>query len=481
MCYHLRVLSPQDVKSSLYDRKRTRAASSATATLSRLRTAVIRMIDGRPHWQRFMGLTILFIAVSALWGYQFIRAHLPLSFQDEYVYIDAVDKATRGIITRNNSLIDEYSINVVSCRGVEMYGYQGSGCGAPVDPSKLPYEGYTTASIHSPVYFFITAWLSKLILLIRPGGDLLQTARITGALWLGLGLAVTWVLVRRLGGNRTIAMSISLLLLASPMLRWSNFYVTPDSFSLLSGSLIFLCGLMIAREEWPSWTLIVISMVAGAIKFQMLFATVAMALFITLRQMNRRGSGGRWWRPALGAIAAVISGLVVQFSYQYLRIRFSLPYHGTFGSVDPAGPFSKSFAVEQLDNFIYYLYAGPAATNRSVVYYYGLPHAFVIISAALLVSALVAAALFSEEVSADGRSLARSVLFSLIALGPLFYMYISISTGSIFELSPRYAEALFPAYAIGLPLVVKDRRTKTLILLFAFVAIFFAMYNNDIR
>lgn len=431
-------------------------------------------------WVRTLVLALVFTVLSTIVAYRFIAAHAALSFQDEYVYLDAVDKAARGIVTRTNATVDEYAMRIISCRGVELFGYQGSACGAPLDPAQFPYDGYTTAPIHSPLYFFLTAWLAKGILFFFPGEELVQVARVTGALWLGLGLTASWRFIRALKGSRTMALTLCLLILASPQIRWSNFYITPDAFSLLAGALIMLAALKLVRGEWSAWPLVLISLFMTMIKFQMVFATGAALLFVIVWQFLHRADRPRWWKPIAWSGLATLLALAAQFSYQKLRYVYALPYSGDNDPVDPVGDYSLRFAAEQLDNFILNLYMGTGARHQAYTFYVGLPHAMVTLAGLLLVSGVVAVCFFRIETSREVRTLAHTLLFSTIIIGPLFYTYINVTTGSEFDLPPRYAEALFPLYCVGLPMVVKNRWTQWAMLVFSLLVLASALITNDL-
>ena len=119
----------------------------------------------------------------------------------------------------------------------------GEKCGGPYDRSTFPYRGgITSADIHSPVYYFVTAGLTTVIQAVSPVDDLLIAARMTGALWLGLGLVALIWLCRELGAGRSASGAVALLVLSVPIVRWTNTYVTPDAMNLLWGSLISIAA-----------------------------------------------------------------------------------------------------------------------------------------------------------------------------------------------------------------------------------------------
>ena len=164
--------------------------SEGTRTI--MNTKLYRDASEAPLWVRTVLLALIFTALSALVGYRYISEHSAISPQDEYVYIDAVDKAMHGEVTRQYSETDEYARSLITCVGIEIYGPQGPACGDTNAPSEdYPFKGYSTASVHSPLYFFITAFLTKILLFLAPGKQMYLLAKFTGTLWLGLGLTAT--------------------------------------------------------------------------------------------------------------------------------------------------------------------------------------------------------------------------------------------------------------------------------------------------
>lgn len=452
--------------------------SEGTRTI--MNTKLYRNASEAPLWVRTVLLALIFTALSALVGYRYILEHSAISPQDEYVYIDAVDKAMHGEVTRQYSETDEYARSLVTCVGIEIYGPQGPACGDTSAPSEdYPFKGYSTASVHSPLYFFITAFLTKILLFLAPGKQMYLLAKFTGTLWLGLGLTATWRLARYLGGSRLITASVTALMLASPAIRWANFYITPDSFSLLAGSFIFLSALKMVRKEWTSIPLIVASVFFGLIKFQMLFATGAALLFILIYFIRIKEERSSLKRPILLAFLALLLGLVAQFAYQYYRNVTAIHIAKDY-SIDAHVPFSPTFAVEQLDNFLTYLYMGPVSLNGGLLGTVGLPYAFTTLSSLLLVSGLVGAALFAVHTEVLHQSFALALLLASIFVAPAFYIYLNLTMGVGFDLAPRYGAALLPALAIGLPVTVKSKTSSVLVAVFAVFALAFALIANSI-
>ena len=83
----------------------------ARGTLPRVRASV----DAAPGWLRWLGVIGGLLVLVAILGVRFEPAHSALSRADEYVYVDAVDKATRGEVTRRGAMVDEYALATATC------------------------------------------------------------------------------------------------------------------------------------------------------------------------------------------------------------------------------------------------------------------------------------------------------------------------------------------------------------------------------
>ena len=233
------------------------------------------------------------------------------------------------------------------------------------------------------------------------------------------------------------------------------------------------------RKEWTSIPLIVASVFFGLIKFQMLFATGAALLFILIYFIRIKEERSSLKRPILLAFLALLLGLVAQFAYQHYRNLTAIHIAKDY-SIDAHVPFSPTFAVEQLDNFLTYLYMGPVSLNGGLLGTVGLPYAFTTLSSLLLVSGLVGAALFAVNTEVLHQSFALALLLASIFVAPAFYIYLNLTMGVGFDLAPRYGAALLPALAIGLPVTVKSKTSSVLVAVFAVFALAFALIANSI-
>lgn len=277
-----------------------------------------------PGWLRWV-LTACALAVFSgvlVAGYAVDQSRLGVF--DEWVYADALDQAYRGEVVEQGELVGRYARELSSCRGVEV-GSAGPPCGGPYPSREYPQRGITSADIHPPTYFLLTAALSRPVLATGAVEDLLLAGRLVGAVWLTAGLLAVVLLCRELGAGRRATAAVVLAVALSPIVRTTNSYVTPDALNLLIGAGVVLAALKVARRQWHPAVLPGVAALATAVKFQNIVAVgVAAALLATLRlvQQPRDVALGRRARalvvPALTAVAALVTAV------GWLAIRASL-------------------------------------------------------------------------------------------------------------------------------------------------------------
>lgn len=423
-------------------------------------------VDARPAWVRWLAVLGLLGILSVTLVGSYLPERTALSRADEYVYIDAVDKASRGEITRQGAQIDEYSLDLIACRGIELHGPMGERCGGPYVIETFPYRGgITSADIHSPVYYFVTAWLAQAVLAVTPLQELLVAARATGALWLALGLTATVALARALGASRIAAGAVALVVLASPAVRWTSIYITPDALNLLAGSMIALAGLQYARGRWsPGW-LIAFSAVAAAVKAQNLFASALVALLLVLLAVTV--PEGRSWRRTgrftAVAVGAVAASLATQVGYSVLRAAWAV---APAPEMDTEVPLRWPVVFRQARAFLMNVTAGPDATFQAALELQR-PSTWAIFISWVVAAAVIAGALLAVRLTTEQTRFAQATALSLVLAGPLMYLTMFVVTGRGFNLPDRYGMVMLPAMVAVLAVLAQRRWVQVLLLVLA--------------
>ena len=417
------------------------ATSSGTATVSSGATATSSATATSPReWRWWVGVTIIFLILSGVVTARYMQVHTALSPYDEYVFVDAVDKARHGVVTRDGQMVGDYAREVIACRGwgtaPESTKLMGT-CGVESTNSEVPYGGYTTAGVHSPVYYFLTAWLSWPIEKIL-GVELLTAARITSALWLGLGMTALAYLLRRLGSRWDMAIAIPILVMSMPTFRSTNSYITPDAPNLLFGSLILLGAYLYARREWSAWPLILISTVATIFKFQNIFAVVAVVLFLLWYRL----APGKERDPAhlprwSGILALPIFSGIVAGGWMFMRAKLALPAGNFY--LDPPAHLDLGKTIYAADDTLRIIFAGTEGTGSLS------PESiFPSLVLWLCVGSLCAAAFFGQGGNMIERRLAQSGLLSLVAIGPATTIAFAVVFDAHVTMQFRYSMVLVP-------------------------------------
>ena len=423
-------------------------------------------VDARPAWQRWALVMLGLGLLSTVLVLRFSYGHPALSRADEYVYVDAVDKAMHGELTRQGAQIDEYAMELIACQGIELFGTQGETCGGPYDVETFPYRGgITSADIHSPVYYFTTAALTKAVQVLTPVDDLLMAARLTGALWLALGLTALIGLARELGASRTSSGLVALLVLTAPSVRWTNAYITPDALNLLAGSLIAIAALRYVRGRWSPWVLVGISAVAAAVKAQNSIGSALAALFLVIfaATVAEGRTWGRFWRFLGVGAGGVAAALAVQVGYNLLRSAWAL---SPAPPMDTSEPLRVTAALGQAKVFMLQVVLGPDSTFAPALEHVR-PGVLPTLTAWLLAAGLIAAALFVTTLDDVQSRFARATALAFIAAGPLFYVLIYVMTDRTFGLPDRYGQVMLPAMAASAALLVRARWVQWLLLAMA--------------
>lgn len=426
--------------------------------LDRWGAALSDRTDRLPLWVRWAATTLLLLLLATVLVARYAPAHTELSRIDEYVYLDAVDKAMDGRVVRQGDLIDEYTLEIASCQGVDQYGLAGSPCGEPIERELFPYRGgYTSADIHSPVYYFLTAWSAKAVLALGPVDSLLVAARLTGALWLGLGAVLVVALARALGASRAAAGAVAVLVLAAPSVRWTNAFITPDALNLVCGGLILLAAVQYLKGRWSPWVLVLAGALGAAVKAQNLLASalvVVLFAWLALAPGSPEGRGLRWRRVAW-AVGGVLAALAAQFGYYALRAAIALEPAPV---MDTSAPLSPGVLLQQGRAFLADIVLGP--NHRPLV-----RESFLSLAVSwALVGGLIAAAVFVVGLSRTQLVFARSTLLSIVVSAPALYLMIFVLTGRAFTMPDRYGMVMLPAVAAAAALAARTRGAQAVLL-----------------
>lgn len=434
-------------------------------------------VDGRR--QRIW--TAMFLAVVALIPVLFVSLHVSkytkISPVDELQHIDYLYKVPA--LVASGDLVGQEAMHAEACRGIDA-AFTPPPCSdtAVYDPKDFQEDGYNTASINTPIYYAVTRILSAPIMALTPANDLVTAARLTGAIFLGLGLAVTYFVGRRLGAPRTGLLATLAILAATPSLLFPSATISPDALVLLVGATMAWCVLWweeSPRKRW--WVLALASGLAVLIKLTNIVVVAAAGIYVLYRliettRASRRGAaeaskqdsdrekvkGLAWGTGAIAATTAVcvLGWMAVQ----------RLIAHG-----DPlAIPMTARFRVtefpfgEVVSTFGELL--NPLSTPNVWVGNNSLVNVTQRASSFLFASAVIAGALFVTRLPKI-TVLSRCWVAAALLSGVGFIVISYVGQGVYVPPPARYSATLIPMMAVIVARLGDSRFTKVVLVILA--------------
>lgn len=415
-----------------------------------------------------VALVVGVLALGAVARYLPIQQSL--SRADEYVFIDALDKASRGDVVEQGEHLDPYTLTLLQCRGISDFGPVGPPCGQPFPLSKAPFGGVTSADAYTPTYFFLTAWLAKGLLLTPFVQDLLVAGRLVDGLWLWAGLMATIALARSLGASGAASVAVALLMLTAPATRWTNTYLTPDSMSILLGAVAALAAVKVSRRQWPVWAMVPVAALATAVKVTNIVVLGAVVAFLVLKALPRPtaqvAGEPRTRELARSLVAAgVVMGTTLATELAWLWVRSRLAVGPPPEQNLQPFPLTPHNAGSTMVRFMRGIVVGPDSVNHlgDIASFRGEVISW------LLVSGVVAAALFGYRRREDVVHLGRATMLTLVTAGPGLLVLLLAAQVPVFDLPERYASSALPLMGAVTAALVKDRWVALAVLAFAVV------------
>lgn len=412
-------------------------------------------VAGRaPGWLRWV-LTVLGLAVLSgvlVAGYAVDQYRLGVF--DEWVYADALDQASRGEVVEQGERVGLYARELSSCRGVEA-GSAGPACGEPYVSEQYPQRGITSADIHPPTYFFLTAALSRPLLATGAVEDLLLAGRLVGAVWLTAGLVALVLLCRELGAGRRATAAVVVAVALSPIVRTTNSYVTPDALNLLMGASVVLAALKVARRHWHWAVLPALAALAVAVKFQNIVAVgVAAALLATLRLVQQPRDAVLMSRARALAVPALTVAAALVTAVGWLAVRASLSQGDSPAQSARELPLSLRLALRETTSFTTGIVGSGGGFPLDVRGTY---------LSWLLLAGLGAALAMSHRGSAL-RHAAGWLAAGLLLASPALLVAQQVVNGFAVRSPDRYGMSLLPLFAALAAVALRRGRLATAVL-----------------
>lgn len=444
-------------------------------------------------WAKWLAVFFLFLFLFGLLNVRYNAANTALSPIDEYNYVDAVDKASRGIVSHEGATVDQVAQEASACRGFGIMKGKGTPegvCGGNNSLEDFPWDGHSTAGIHSPVYYFVTAWIAKPIEWLVPSYDLVDAARLTGAFWLAAGATVLCALVSREAGRLSVGIALPLFVCSLPAFRTTTAYITPDALNLLAGASITLAAMRYVRKEWSVWPFLLLSGIFTLVKMQNAFIAAAMWLFLLWykigprRQSSANLEGGEeipdtvalpigshklsfrrhpsWL--ALSALPVVVAAIAV--GWNLIRTALSVEANKP-PQVDRVADLSLNGLIDSFGDGILIMFRGFFIEQGM--------SPFVTIALFVSVGALASVAWFRQGDDVLKRRFAEAGIGSLFLVGPGIYLCFGLLFGSWVPVQTRYVQVLIPIYAVAGAWVTERKSVRVGLWVLAVSAYAFAL------
>jgi hypothetical protein len=418
-------------------------------------------------WRTYLSILLVLLAFSATLNVV-VAAKLPgHGVVDSLVYVDALDKATRGELVRNDSVLDEYTLRLRACEGwafadlgnpwVDWSGNTGDPEPAQIQclpgsesrPAPTVEGKGTTAYVHPPTFFFLTAGFARAVQTVFPDADTYYLARLANSLWFALGGWLLVVLATLWGARPWPATAVVAALAVSSSFVNIYGFLSPDVLALPIAAL----GLVLITLWWRAsrhWAwLFPVGVLTVAFKSNLVVIVPLLILFLlTLTFFGHRRS----WREFIAPTAALILGAGVTLVIWRGFLADPILYNYA------QDPFMVPLAAENIPKYL----LNPLDPGRNPSFTTW-PHLVqsqwtTVISTALAL--LIPGAIVAGWLTATKRSILFATAMSGIVAGLFTSLAFSLmgylQTGLLFPPAIRYA---FAALAICiLPLLLLAHR-----------------------
>jgi hypothetical protein len=409
---------------------------------------------------------VLLVIASVLVGIVHVPQHEALSPIDEYVYVDYFDKVLDQGVVRHGEEVGDFARRELGCRGLRiLLPVPDDRCTTAEsilsDDSRFPMGGMTSADIYTPLYFAVTRVLAQPLLWTGLVDSPTQAGRLVGTLWLAAAALVFFFALRRLRLGEWASAGITLLIVGSLPAYWFTTYLSADAPTLLAGAVILLLGLRFVQGDGSGWWLVAAAPVAIWLKFQNFAAIGAVAIgliILAVFELFASPPGGRLRRllrdrRAMIAVCMVVVAVLAQVVWLVIREAISL-------GVSPEQGTEQELTV---DTLIGLTFKYVSSSGLGI----GGPVGTAIVVSWIAQWVAVAGVLGLAAVARPGTrasAFAYATLLMALLLGPLLAVSIRLSTGEYFALPERYGLSLYPFFIACAALLVRERRTSTVVL-----------------
>lgn len=373
-----------------------------------------------------------------------------LSPVDEWVYVDYLRKLPSQGMVHEGELVGLETLRQLACDGVSPFGPIGPPCGSELPVDEFPNEGLTSAAPYTPIYFAMTRAVGD-ALAVLPGVDQTAGWRLTGTLWAAAAIVALYALARDRGVRHGPILAVGIAFVASPFSWWTYSYVSTDAPGFALGALLLLLALRVRSCIAARWWMLGIAALAVAIKLTNLLG-VALATLLLLVDAALSARRRAEVRPPLVAALFPVGGLALGLALQSGWLQFV----AATAVSDERADQGIGVPLTLAELFLQVVHFLPAGLTASPITAYVPPFAYAPLGW-LTVAGVLAAAATARSIRADSTALVVATVIGALSAAPLLAVTIQVFTGGYFQLPPRYAATLLPAFLLVTALVLRQR------------------------
>jgi hypothetical protein len=379
---------------------------------------------------------------------------------DELQHLDYLVRAPRLDIPGSGDLVGQEAARSETCSRIDSPFDAAVVACVPndrdVDVSKLQEQGYNTAFIHPPTYYFVDGVIARAIDAVVPGDQgVLTTGRLAGVVWTLAAIALLWLLMQELDAGLLATSIVVVVLVTAPTVMHGASTVNPDGTSLAMGAGMLWAALRWERRRSGIWLVALFAALSVGTKVTNLVGVgVALAYLgwplartLPARWRARAEDGlldpeakqrllavvvptaavlvvAAVWRVTQGALQIIPPSQVPMITPvlvdRFPLVEFGSSWHATFSP---------------LQNPWY----APFLRTRMVIFMAGVGDLVVIAGA-------FAGAVLADRGSRE-RRIAVIALLTAVACGPALVLFNYFLQGIYTPIPPRYGLSLLPAMA----------------------------------
>lgn len=414
--------------------------------------------------------SLLFLALAALLlSVTVITFHgQALSIIDEWAYIDYLYKIPTQGFVRQGEYFGFEALHLMSCFGEIRYGLMGPPCADSYpDPSLFPYAGIQSAQLYTPV-FFAPVWLGATIFSAIPAISFLTGARLVIALIFVLTVVLLHQLLKDFGIQRLAIVAIILGFIVSPYSWWTYTYLSTDAPAVLVTVVLLLLTRKYLRDEISAWWIFLASAIAIAVKSTNLLAIGLTVCYLFMHFCFFEFPKRPWvkasaWRDALSGRGS-LAGLVVSVCSVLFAGIFQIAWNA-FVALNAVGPTADQGIgraltfddlVLQATSFLQSTITSNVNLGPDSPLAYPIPVEVSLPLTWLCIAGVIGAVFVARKNESNTSFVVTTVVMTVIA-APFLAILIYKSTGTYYDIPPRYGGVLLPAFFICAGFIAKNK------------------------